>query len=103
MSISVQSSSGCTRTCSPGADLGGEVVPELRRLVLVVPLELRVAGREVALLGAGRILVAADAGDQGVELVRGQDLLEGDRLQLVGHRHRVGRLVADAARRGPPG
>ena len=74
------------------------MVPELGRLVLVVPLELGVARREVALLGPRRVLVAADAGDQGVEAVGGRErLLQGDGLQLVGDRDRVRRLVADPA------
>ena len=55
---------------------GVELVPELRRLVAHVPSALEPAWREHALLGARRLFVAADAGDQSVEAVFGQRHLQ---------------------------
>src|SRR6516164_8523487 len=55
---------------------GVEVVPELRRLVAHVPAPLDAARREDPLLGAGRLLVAADAGEQAVETVLGERELQ---------------------------
>src|ERR1051326_806903 len=71
-----------------GRQPGVELVPEFRRLAAHVPLAVARARREDALLGAGRLLVAADAGDQAVEAV----LLERD-LQAFG-------LACGRARRG---
>ena len=48
-------------------EIGLVLVPELGRLVLEVPAAVLAARAEHALLGAGRLLVAADAGDQAVE------------------------------------
>ena len=55
---------------------GVELVPELRRLVAHVPSAFETARREHALLRARRLLVAADAGDQAVELVLGERELQ---------------------------
>src|SRR4051794_13418109 len=79
---------------------GCELSPELGRLVFVMPFRVGVAWGEVALLGPGRIFVAADAGDQRVPLVFGDRLFESDGFQLVRDRNRIVALVADAA---PPG
>src|SRR4029453_9659132 len=46
-----------------------ELVPEFRGLIAHVPAAFKSAGREHAFLGAGGLLVAADAGDQSVEAV----------------------------------
>src|SRR5689334_16386801 len=51
---------------------GVELVPELRWLIAHVPAALEPARREHALLGAGGLLIAADAGDQAVEAIFGQ-------------------------------
>src|SRR5207237_1855318 len=40
---------------------GGELLPEFRRLILVVPFKLRIAPREITLLSPGRILDTPDA------------------------------------------
>ena len=55
---------------------GVELVPEFRRLVAHVPSAFGAARREHPLLGAGRFLVAADAGDQSVEAVFGERELQ---------------------------
>ena len=52
------------------------MVPEFRRLVAHVPVALETARGKHPLLGAGRLLVAADAGDQPVEAVLGQRELQ---------------------------
>src|SRR4029079_13668443 len=44
-----------------------EMIPELRRLIAHVPIAFEPARREHALLGARRLFVAADAGDQAVK------------------------------------
>ena len=59
-----------------GRQPGVEVVPEFRRLVADVPVALEAARGEHPLLGAGRLLVAADAGDQPVEAVLGERELQ---------------------------
>src|SRR3546814_18265231 len=46
-----------------GREIGLVLVPELRRLVAEIPGAGLAARAEHALLGAGRLLVAADAGD----------------------------------------
>jgi hypothetical protein len=78
-------------------DFGREMIPEFRRLVLVIPLEIDIAGGEIALLGPGRVLVAADAGDEGVEFVGDEALLQRHGLEFVGDCHRIVRLIPDAA------
>ncbi len=65
-----------------------EVVPEFRRLVAEVPGAAFGARREHALLGAGRLLVAADAGDDALELELLQHVLEADGLARGGARGR---------------
>ena len=72
---------------------GVEVIPELGRLVAHVPSALDAARREHALLGARRLLVAPDAGDQAVEAVLGQRKLEAFGLARRGARgRRQGRI-----------
>ena len=55
---------------------GVEVVPEFGRLVAHVPQAFGAARREHALLGAGGLFIAPDAGDQSVEAVLGERELE---------------------------
>src|SRR5262245_36263028 len=55
---------------------GVEVVPELGRLLAHVPEALGAARGEHPLLGAGRFLVAPDAGDQPIEAMLGERQLE---------------------------
>ena len=74
---------------------GGELIPKLRRLILVVPLEILRARRKIPLLRTSRIFVAADTSDERIPLVLRHHLLQRHRLQFVRHRHRVGRVVAD--------
>src|SRR5262249_37162931 len=59
-----------------GPQAGIELVPELGRLAAHVPLAGAPARGKQGLLGAGRLLVAADAGDQAVEAVLLERLLE---------------------------
>src|SRR5262249_48489154 len=59
-----------------GRQAGVELIPEFRWLSAHVPLAVRTARREHALLGAGRLLVAADAGEQSVEAVLGERSLQ---------------------------
>ena len=58
-----------------------ELVPQLGRLVLDVPFHVLVARAEVAFLGPGRFLVAADADDDAVVVVLVEHRLEGVLLQ----------------------
>src|SRR5205814_9679337 len=51
---------------------GVELIPEFRRLVAHVPTTFSSARREHPLLGAGRFLIAANAGDQPIEAVFGE-------------------------------
>src|SRR5687768_1683247 len=67
---------------------GGELVPEFRRLVLVIPLEIFGARTEVAFLRPRRIFIPADPGDQGVPFVLRHDLLQRDGFELVSDGHR---------------
>ena len=70
-----------------------ELVPEFRRLVAHVPSALEAARREHALLGARRLLVAADAGDQSVKTVFGERQLQSFGLARGGTRgRRQGRI-----------
>src|SRR5580692_899660 len=55
---------------------GVEVIPEFRRLIADIPAALDPARREHPLLGAGRLLVAANAGEQAVEAVFGERELQ---------------------------
>ncbi len=55
---------------------GVEVIPEFRRLIADIPAALDPARREHPFLGAGRLLVAANAGEQAVESVFGQGELQ---------------------------
>src|SRR5262249_37294331 len=48
---------------------GVEVIPEFRRLITHVPAALKPARREYPLLGAGRLLVTANASEQAIEAV----------------------------------
>src|SRR5919199_2080918 len=61
-------------------EAGHVLVPELGRLVLQIPARVLAARREIALLGADRLLVAADAGDQALEAVLLDRGLEAQRL-----------------------
>src|SRR5260370_32253255 len=51
---------------------GVELVPEFRRLVAHVPSALGAARREHPLLGAGRLFVATNAGDQSIKTIFGE-------------------------------
>ncbi len=77
--------------------IGRELSPKFRRLIFVIPLELRIAGREVSFLRTGWIFVAPDSGDQRVEFVFREHLLKRDRFQFVRYGHRIMRLVTNAA------
>src|SRR5262249_40297604 len=57
-----------------------EVIPEFRRLVAEVPGTALGARREHTLLGTGRLLVAADAGDDALELELVEHVPEADGL-----------------------
>jgi hypothetical protein len=57
-------------------EIGLELVPQFRRLVFHVPLHVLVPRTEIALLGAGRLLVASDADNHAGELVLVQHRLE---------------------------
>src|SRR5258708_40032071 len=59
-----------------GRRRGVEMIPEFRRLIAHVPAALDAARREHPFLGAGRLLVAANAGEQAVEAVFGERELE---------------------------
>src|SRR3546814_16948221 len=59
-----------------GREIGLVLVPELRRLVAEIPGAGLAARAEHALLGAGRLLVAADAGDDSLQLVLGDGLAQ---------------------------
>ncbi len=82
-----------------GGATRGELVPELRRLVLVIPFEILRARAEIALLGPGGVFIAANAGDERVPLVLRHDLLQRHGLELVRHGHGVGGVVADGPAR----
>ena len=69
------------RMCVPGCEIGLELVPQLRRLVLDVPFHVLVARAEVTFLGAGRFLVAAHADDDAGVMVLVEHLLERVLLQ----------------------
>src|SRR5205823_11341671 len=43
---------------------GRELSPELRRLIFIIPFELRVARRKISLLRASRIFIASNSGNQ---------------------------------------
>ena len=83
MSISVQLERGKTRMCSPAAVAAVVEAPQLRALVLRIPLAELVAEGEDALLGAGLLLVAAGAAEDGVELVLLDGVQQRRRLQAV--------------------
>ena len=83
-SSSVQLESGKTRMLSPLLILPVEQVPQLRPLVLRVPLVHAVAEAVDALLGPALLLVAAGAAERRVELVVVQRLLQRRRLHDVG-------------------
>src|SRR6267142_385773 len=53
-----------------------ELVPQLRRLVLDVPLHVLVARAEIAFLGPRRLLIAAHSDDDTGEVVLVEDLLK---------------------------
>src|SRR3546814_20947623 len=59
-----------------GREIGLVLVPELRRLVAEIPGAGLAARAEHAPLGAGRLLVAADAGDDSIQLVLGDGLAQ---------------------------
>ena len=59
---------------------GDELAPELRRLIFVIPFELRVARRKISLLCARGIFVAPNAGNERIPLLFRERLLQGDRL-----------------------
>ncbi len=86
-----------------GGATGCELVPKLRRLILVIPLEVLRPRAEIALLGARWVFIAADAGDEGVPLVLRHDLLKCRGLQFVCHRDRIGGVITNrpALRVGP--
>jgi hypothetical protein len=70
-----------------------ELVPELRGLIAHVPAAFESARREHALLGAGRFLIAANAGDQAVKAIFGQRPLQPFGLARGGARgRRQGRI-----------
>src|SRR3546814_10665042 len=69
-----------------GGEVGLELVPELRRLVAEIPLGVLAARAEHPLLGARRLLVAADAGDHRPQVELGDQPLE--RLGLARRRAR---------------
>jgi len=62
-------------------EVGLELVPELGRLILDVPLHVLVARAEVALFGAGWFLVTADADDNAGVVVLVEHRLEGVLLE----------------------
>src|SRR5205807_4203308 len=74
-----------------------ELSPELRWLLLVVPLRFDAARREVAFLRAGRIFIASYSGDKRVPAMLGDSLLQGHGLELMRYRHWIVRLVTDPA------
>ena len=53
-----------------------ELIPEFERLAAHVPAAFKAARREYALLGARRLLVATDAGDQAVKPMLGERELQ---------------------------
>src|ERR1017187_3355886 len=65
----------------PGLEVRLELIPQLRRLVLHVPLHVLVARAEVTFLGPRRLLVAADADDEAREVVLLEDCLQRALLQ----------------------
>src|SRR5476649_2665560 len=65
-----------------GAEIGLELTPEFRRLILEIPGEISPARREVALLGAGALLVSADADNDRVEVMLRERGLQRVGLQL---------------------
>ena len=76
-------------------EVGLELVPQLRRLVLDVPFHVLVARAEVAFLGAGRFLVAADADDDAGEVVLVEHRLEGVLLERAAALDAGGLAVRD--------
>src|SRR5438477_10171021 len=48
---------------------GRELPPEFRRLIFIIPFELRVARRKISLLRASRIFIASNSGNQYVPLL----------------------------------
>ena len=76
--------------------------PQLRALVLRVPLAELVAEAEDALLGPRLLLVAAGAAEHGVEAVLLDGVQQRDRLQAVAARERAGLLDHPARRRSTP-
>src|SRR5215471_21506825 len=61
-----------------------EVIPEFRRLVAHLPMALKAAGRKHTFLGAGRLFVAANAGNQAIKAMLGQRTFQA--LGLAGSR-----------------
>jgi len=57
-------------------EIGFELVPQFRRLILDVPFHVLVARTEVALLGARGLLVTADTDDNAGKMVLIKDRLE---------------------------
>ena len=80
-SSSVQFESGNTRMLSPGFDARVEQVPQLRPLVLRVPLAVRIAEGIDAFLGARFFFVAPRAADSRVEAAFRQRIEQSPRLQ----------------------
>ena len=78
---------------------GVELVPEFRGLIAHVPAAFEAARREHALLGAGRLFVAANAGDQSVEAIFGQREFQPFGLARGGSRGRRERRVDAVNRR----
>src|ERR1039458_3345885 len=65
----------------PGLEVRLELIPQLRRLILHVPLHVLVARAEVTFLGPRRLLVAAGADDDAREVVLLEHRLERVLLQ----------------------
>ena len=72
-----------------GRQRGVEMVPELGRLAADIPVAVMGSWREYPLLRTGRLLIAADAGDEAIEAVPGERELEP--LGLARGRARGGR------------
>ena len=82
-----------------GRRRGVELIPEFRRLIAHVPSAFGAARREHPFLGARRLLVAADAGDQAVEAVFGKCELQSLGLARGGSRGRRQRRIDRLDRR----
>ena len=85
------------RMWAPWLEIRLELVPQLRRLVLDVPLHVLVARAEVALLGAGGFLVAPHADDDAIEPMLVEHGLEGVLLERAAALNPGGLAVGEGA------